>query len=283
MKISTLHPFGAEITDLDCSQPLNDQTVAELKSTHLREHLLIFRDQQIAPDKLVSFCKNFGTLASYNHPVLDFPLPGHPEVLVLSNIVKDGRPLGMRDAGLYWHSDSSWKEYPGYGTFLHAQLLPSQGGDTLFADQQAAYDDLSADMKQQLQGLRAEHVYYLKYDELQSRNPWRQSLTDEQRASNPPRLQSVVQQHPVGGFNTLWVNPHFTSRIDGLPEKQGQELLQFLFEHTTNPRYVYRHKWKPFDIVFWDNRALMHLAAGTPDDCPRIMHRTCLVGDTRVA
>lgn len=283
MKTSILYPFGAEVTELDCSQPLNDQTVDELKSTHLKKHLLIFRNQQIAPDKLISFCKNFGTLASYNHPVLDFPLPRYPEVLVLSNIVKDGKPLGMRDAGLYWHSDSSWKEFPYYGAFLHAQLLPAHGGDTLFADQQAAYDDLSTDMKQQLQGLQAEHVYYLKYAELQSRNPWRQSLTDEQIKSNPPRLQSIVQKHPVGGFNTLLVNPHFTARIDGLPEKEGQELLQFLFEHTTRPQYVYRHKWKPFDIVFWDNRALMHLATGTPDDCPRIMHRTCLVGTTRVA
>jgi taurine dioxygenase len=283
MQITKLHPFGSEVTGIDCSQPLTNQAVTELKSIHLQEHLLIFRDQQITPDKLIALSKNFGTLASYNHPVLDFPLPDQPEVLVLSNIVKDGKPLGMRDAGLYWHADSSWKEYPGYGTFLHAQLLPEQGGDTLFADQQAAYDDLSAAMKQQLQGLRAEHVYYLKYDELQSRNPWRQSLTDEQRALNPPRLQSIVQQHPVGGFNTLWVNPHFTSRIDGLPEKEGRELLQFLFEHTTKPRYVYRHKWKPFDIVFWDNRALMHMASGTPEDCPRIMHRTCVVGHTRVA
>jgi taurine dioxygenase len=131
--------------------------------------------------------------------------------------------------------------------------------------------------------MRAEHVYYHKYDELQSRNPYRPDLSAEQRAKNPPRLQSIVQQHPVGEFKTLLVNPHFTSRIDGLPEKEGQELLQFLFEHTTKPEYVYRHKWKPFDIVFWDNRALMHLATGTPDDCPRIMHRTCLVGTSRVA
>ena len=89
MQITKLQPFGAEVIGLDCSQPLSVQVVAELKSTHLREHLLIFRDQQIAPDKLVSFCKNFGTLASYNHPVLDIPLPSQAEVLVLSNIVKD--------------------------------------------------------------------------------------------------------------------------------------------------------------------------------------------------
>ena len=283
MKISKIHPFGVEITDLDCSQPLSDNLVDELKSTALKEHLLVFRDQQIGPDKLIALTKQFGTIANNNHPVSSYPVSGYPEVCVISNIIRDGKPLGMRDGGLYWHSDSSWKEYPGYGTFLHAQLLPAQGGDTLFADQQAAYDDLSSDIKQQLQGLRAEHVYSLKYKELQSRNPYRPDLTDEQRALNPPRLQSVVQQHPVGGFKTLWVNEHFTSRIDGLPEKEGQELLQFLFEHTTNPRYVYRHKWKPFDIVFWDNRALMHLASGTPDDCPRIMHRTSLVGATRVA
>jgi len=282
MQIIKQQPFGAEVIGLDCSQPLEDNVVAELKSIHLQEHLLIFRDQPITPDQLIALSSNFGNLSTYNHPVLDYPLPGHAEVLVVSNVIKDSRPIGIRDAGLYWHSDSSWKEYPYAGAFLHAQVLPAQGGDTLFADQQAAYDGLSTDMKQQLQGLRAEHVYYHKYNELQSRNPYRPDLSAEQRAKNPPRMQSIVQQHPVGGFKTLLVNPHFTSRIDGLPEKEGQELLQFLFEHTTKPQYVYRHKWKPFDIVFWDNRALMHLATGTPDDCPRVMHRTCLVSTSRV-
>jgi len=283
MQITKLQPFGAEITDLDCSQPLSDTIVAELKAVHLKEHLLIFRDQQITPNQLIALSKNFGTLATYNHPVLDYPLPGHPEVLVVSNVLKDNRPIGIRDAGLYWHSDSSWKEYPYAGAFLHAQVLPEQGGDTLYADQQAAYLGLDNDMRQRLQELRAEHVYYHKYDELQSKNPYRPTLSAEQRTNNPPRLQSIVQQHPTGGFNTLLVNPHFTSRIDGLSESDSQELLDFLFKHTTKPEYIYRHQWQPFDIVFWDNRALMHLATGTPDHCPRIMHRTCLVSNHRVS
>jgi taurine dioxygenase len=278
MQITKIHPFGAEITGLDCSQPLTDKIVNELKSIALKEHLLVFRDQQITPDKFIALTKHFGTIAENNHPVSSYPLSGYPEVLVISNIVKDGKAIGIRDAGLYWHSDGSWKDCPGYATLFHSQLVPERGGDTLFADQQAAYDDLSPDMKQRLQGLRAEHTYSLKYKELQSQNPYRPDLTEEQRELNPPVLKSIVQEHPFGGFRTLMVDEHFTSRIDGLPEKEGQELLQFLFEHTTDPKYVYRHRWKPFDIVICDNRALIHKGVGTPDDCSRIMHRTCIIG-----
>ncbi|MDB5850931.1 MAG: taurine dioxygenase, partial [Rhodoferax sp.] len=185
---------------------------------------------------------------------------------------------GLGDAGHFWHSDLSYKEKPSLGSMLHAQELPSEGGDTLFANMHSAWDTLPEDLKTEVQDLRAEHTYLAKYAELQARSPWRPNLTPEQIAEVKPVVHPVVRTHPETGRKALFVSEHFTSRIVDVPEEKGQALLARLFEHSVRPEHVYRHAWKPHDMVFWDNRSLMHLAAGTPDHLRRKLYRTTIEG-----
>jgi taurine dioxygenase len=206
-------------------------------------------------------------------------LAGHPEILVVSNIVENGKPIGLGDAGHYWHSDLSYKEKPSLGSLLHAQELPEEGGDTLFANMHLAWDTLPGALKRQVSGLRAEHSYLAKYEELRQRSPWRPKLSDEQVAQVKPVEQPVVRTHPETGRKALFVSEHFTTRIVGLPDDESRDLLAQLFAHSVKPEHLYRHQWQPHDMVFWDNRSLMHLAAGCPDHMRRRLNRTTIEGD----
>lgn len=270
--------LGAEVLGLDLSRPLNDADFRRLHRAHLDHHVVVFRDQRITPEQQVAFSRRFGPLQI--HVLKNFQLPGHPEILVVSNIKGDDwQPIGLGDAGQFWHSDLSYKDKPSLGSLLHAQELPSEGGDTLFADQHAAYEALPEQLKQRISGLRAEHLYTARYDELRARSPWRPKLTAEQLAEVPPAVHPVVRTHPETGRKALFVSEHFTTRIVGLPDHESAALLADLHAHSGQPQFVYRHRWQPNDMVFWDNRSVMHLAGGTPDHLRRRLNRTTVEGD----
>ena len=269
--------FGAEIIGLDLSKPISDEDFKIVHSAHLKHHVLIFKNQNITPAQQVEFSARFGKLQY--HVLKQFALATQPEVLVVSNIIENGNPIGLGDAGHFWHSDLSYIETPSLGSFLYAQILPSEGGDTLFADQHQAYEDLSQELKERLSTLRAEHSYITKYEELRAKSPWRPKLTGEQLEQVKPVAHPVVRTHPETGQKALFVSEHFTPRILGLSEVESRELLDFLFSHGTQEKYTYRHQWQAGDIVFWDNRSVIHLAAGTPDHHPRKLFRTTIDGD----
>nr|WP_226993806.1 TauD/TfdA family dioxygenase [Burkholderia plantarii] len=273
-------PLGAEVIGLDLSQPLGDAAFARIHRAHLDHHVLVFREQRITPDQQVAFSRRFGPLQI--HVLHQFALPGHPEVLIVSNIVEDGKPIGLGDAGHFWHSDLSYKEKPSLGSLLHAQELPAEGGDTLFANMHLAWDTLPDALKQAVQGRRAEHTYLARYAELQARSPWRPNLSAEQIAQVKAVEQPIVRTHPETGRRALFVSEHFTTRIVGLPEDESRALLDELFAHSVRDAFVYRHQWRDHDLVFWDNRSLMHLAAGTPDHLRRKLYRTTIEGDVPV-
>ncbi|MEJ7687015.1 MAG: TauD/TfdA family dioxygenase [Variovorax sp.] len=271
-------PVGAEVVGLDIGKPIGDADFKRIHQAHLDHHVLVFRDQRITPDEHIAFSRRFGRLEI--HVLHQFHLAGHPEILIVSNIKKDnGEPIGLGDAGAYWHSDISYKPKPSLGSLLHAQKLPSEGGDTLFADQHLAWDGLDAGQKRRLLPLSAEHSYLSKYEELRSKNPWRPELSQQQIEQVAPAVQPVVRTHPETGRKALFVSEHFTTRIVGLPQHESDALLAELFAHSVKPDYVYRHRWAPHDLVFWDNRSLMHLAAGTPDALRRKLYRTTVEGD----
>lgn len=277
-----IHPFpgaplGAEVVGLDLSLPLATSDLARLHRAHLDHHVLVFRDQHITPAQQVDFSRHFGALQI--HVLRNFQLPGQPEVLVISNIQQDGKPVGLGDAGHFWHSDLSYKETPSLGSMLHAQELPAVGGDTLFANQHTAWDALPDDLKREVEGLQAEHWYLARYDELRQRNPYRPQLTQTQIDEVRPVSHPVVRTHPETGRRALFVSEHFTTRILGVSEQRSRELLDLLFDYGTRAEHVYRHQWQPHDMVFWDNRSLMHLAAGCPDHLRRKLYRTTIEGD----
>jgi len=271
-------PVGAEVLGLDIGKPINAADFARIHRAHLDHHVLVFRDQRVTPEAHIDFSRRFGPLEI--HVLHQFHLAGHPEILIVSNIKKpDGEPLGLGDAGAYWHSDLSYKPKPSLGSLLHAQELPSEGGDTLFADQHLAWEGLAPALQQRILPLKAEHSYLAKYEELRAKNPWRPKLSQAQIAQVAPAVQPVVRTHPETGRKALFVSEHFTTRIVGLPQEEGDALLGELFAHSVKPEYVHRHRWAPHDLVFWDNRSVMHLAAGTPDHLRRKLYRTTIEGD----
>ena len=223
-------PVGAEVVGLDISKPIDDADFARLHRAHLDHHVVVFRDQRVSPDDHVAFSRRFGPLQI--HVLHQFQLQGHPEVLIVSNIKENGEPIGLGDAGVYWHSDLSYKEIPSLGSLLHAQELPSEGGDTLFADQHLAWEALPPELQQRVLPLKAEHSYLATYEELRAKNPWRPKLSQAQVDQVAPAVQPVVRTHPETGRKALFVSEHFTTGIVGLPKEEGDALLAELFAHS---------------------------------------------------
>jgi taurine dioxygenase len=270
-------PLGAEVIGLDLSQPLSQDDFARIHRAHLDYHVLVFRDQRITPAQQVAFSRRFGPLQI--HVLRQFQLASDPEVLIISNIRENGQPIGLGDAGHYWHSDLSYKAVPSLGSMLHAQELPEEGGDTLFANQHTAWETLPAHLQRAVEGASAEHSYLAKYAELRKLNPWRPALTQAQIDEVVPVVHPIVRTHPETGRRALFVSEHFTTRVVGLPEDESRALLDALFEHSTRAELIYRHQWQPGDMVFWDNRSVTHLAAGCPDHLRRKLYRTTIEGN----
>jgi taurine dioxygenase len=213
------------------------------------------------------------------HVLKQFLLANHPEILIVSNIIENGQNIGLGDAGKFWHSDLSYKELPSLGSMLHAQELPAEGGDTLFADMHKAWDDLPAALRTAVEGRCAAHSYTARYSETKFEGNWRPTLTPEQLAQVAEVVHPVVRTHPENGRKALFVSEGFTTRIVGLPEDESRQLLGELFAHSVLPQNIYRHQWEPHDLVFWDNRSLIHLAAGCPAHLRRKLYRTTIQGD----
>ncbi|HET6157857.1 MAG TPA: TauD/TfdA family dioxygenase [Dongiaceae bacterium] len=277
--ITPLSPIiGSKIRGIDLAEAVDDTLFSKIEDALNDTHLLVFRDQaRLAPAQHIAFSRRFGPLQI--HVQRKFHLPGHPEILVVSNEFHDDEPIGLVDAGKYWHSDLSYMAEPSLGSLLHAQVLPKDGGDTLFVNMHAAYDALDDGVKRRIATLNAEHSY-LARNAYQSRlHPDRPQLDVGQAASVPPVVHPMVRIHPGNRQPALFVNEGFTTHVVGLPHEESDELLQFLFRHSVEPRFTYRHHWQAHDLVFWDNRSTMHLATGCPDDQPRTLYRTTVQGD----
>ncbi|HEY0286729.1 MAG TPA: TauD/TfdA family dioxygenase [Pseudomonas sp.] len=272
--------LGAEVLGLDLSRPLNDADLARIHRAYLDHGLLILRDQRITPEQQIDFSRHFGTLQI--HVLKQFLLANHPEVFIISNIVENGQPIGLGDAGKFWHSDLSYVELPSLGAMLLAQELPPEGGDTLFASQQLAYETLPAELRQRIDGKRAVHSYTARYADEVFKGVRRPTLTQAQLAAVKPVVHPVVRTHPETGRKGLFVNENFTTHILDLPEDESRQVLAELYAHSIKPEFIYRHQWQPNDMLFWDNRALIHLATGCPSHLRRRMHRTTIQGDVPV-
>lgn len=270
-------PFGAEITGLDAGKDLTDADFARIHDAYLHEHLLVLRHQRITPSQHIAFSRRFGKLMI--HALHQFHLPGHPEILCLSNIIENGQPTGLGDAGRYWHSDISYQAIPSQGSLLHAQELPDEGGDTLFADMHLAYESLPQALRAAVEGKYAIHSYLDRYIERQTDARYWPALTPQQVVQLPDVLHPIVRTHPESGRKALFVNEGFTTRIEGMPADESAAVLRELFAHSVKPQHVYRHRWQDHDLLFWDNRSLVHLATGCPGHMRRRLYRTTIEGD----
>lgn len=268
---------GAEVVGLDLRLPVNEQDFARIHRAHLDHHVVVFREQSITPQQQIDFSRRFGVLQI--HVLKQFLLANHPEILIVSNIVENGQSIGLGDAGKFWHSDLSYKELPSLGSMLYAQELPAEGGDTLFADMHKAYDSLPAELRLAIEGQKASHSYTARYSETKFEGNWRPTLTPEQLAQVKIVDHPIVRTHPETGRKALFVSEGFTTQIVGLPEDESQQILAELYAHSVRPEHIYRHAWQDGDMVFWDNRSLIHLAAGCPAHLRRKLFRTTIQGD----
>jgi taurine dioxygenase len=272
--------LGAEVIGVDLGLPLDDASFARIRRAWAEHLVLVFRDQRITPEAHVAFSRRLGPLQE--HVLSQFLLEGHPGILIVSNELRDGKPIGLGDAGRYWHSDLAYKAVPSLGSALHAQTIPDGVGDTIFANMYAAYETLPPEVKRAVEGRQAANSYLKKYDELRSAGPWRPQLTAEQRAQVPETLHPVVRRHPDTGRKALFVSEGFTTRIEGVDAEESERLLAILFHNSVRPANTYRHRWRPHDLVLWDNRATMHLAVPCPLDRPRTLYRTTIEGEVPV-
>jgi taurine dioxygenase len=270
-------PLGAEITGLDLQLPVSDQDLARIRAALVKHGLLVFREQRITPQQHVAFSRRFGPLQV--HVLNRFHLQGYPEILIVSNVVQDGQPIGLVDAGADWHSDLSYMPKPSLGSLLHAQELPAEQGDTSFANMFLAYETLPDDVKRTLEGRRAVHSYVYRYRRLQKLSPWRADLTQKQIDEVPEVEHPVIRVHPESGRKALFVSEGFTSHIVGLSKDESDALLRYLHEHAIRAENIYRHQWRAHDMVFWDNRSTVHYAPITPQHLRRTLYRTTVEGD----
>jgi taurine dioxygenase len=280
MEIRRLGPtMGAEIVgiDLNC---LCATTFAHVRDAFHVHKVIAIRGQQLTPSAQIAFSRRFGALEDQLNA--QYTIDGYPEVLVLSNDIRDGKPVGLVDGGDYWHSDSSHREYPSMATILFAVKNPSTGGNTEFADMVAAHDALPEPMKRRIEHLDGIHaVSKLKNRRVQV-SPRRPDGKDfyERQKKIPDQIWPLVRTHPVTGQKALYLSPRFTIGIQGMSGAQADGLLDSLFAHQIRTEFIYRHQWQDGDLVMWDNRCVIHRATGGfayPDI--RTMHRTVIAGD----
>jgi taurine dioxygenase len=275
--------LGATVTGVDLSQPVSDKDFATIISA-LGEHgVLCFPNQALDAPSLRDFSKRFGGLQSSVTGKLG--VPGMPEVGILSNIIENGQPIGLADAGQDWHTDMSYNKLVGYTNVLYAVKVPRRDGKPLgatqFANMRAAYDDLAPEWKQRLAGMTATHDFNKFWDAMRQRpGSIRPALTAEQREKRPPSVHPVFLAHPVTGRKVLYCNPGYVIRINELDPAESDRVCAMLFEHQLQPKYIYTHTWSEHDVLMWDHIGTLHNAI--PDyraDEPRLMLRCQVMAD----
>jgi len=262
--------LGAEIRGLDLCRPLDSDALERVRAAFLEHIVLAFRDQSLSPAAQVAFTEHFGAVEP--HPLGSRPgLPDYPQLLVLRN--QPGKPGARND---FWHSDISHSECPPAVSVLHALEVPEGHGDTMFCNMYATYEQLSPGMRMRMEQLEALH----SGEATARRN--REAATDALEIPNvpPPVSHPVVRTHPESGRKAIYVNPFFTLRFTDMNEEESAPILDYLYELSTRPENVYRHRWEPGDLIMWDNRCAMHYAVKDYDEhMPRHMHRTTAAGD----
>ena len=283
MQIIPLSPaLGAEVTNVDTASISDDDFLNLRRAWNDAGGVLVIRDQQLEPDQQVAFARRFGQLFGeadqFQESVLKNLLPGQPALYRVSNKRDStGQPLGRARAGTYWHSDVSFRRQPAQASLLYAIEVPDYGGDTQFASLTAAYNGLSDAMQNLLQPLDAVHDFRVAAVSSGTYSAADLASGDFDGANR--WTHPVVVTHPETENPTLYINPGFTSHLEGFERSESDALLGYLYQHCLQPEFVYRHRWKPRDLLIWDNRCTMHCAISdyTAD---RYLHRATVIANS---
>ena len=260
----TIYPvtpdFAAEVGDIDLSKPLAADDVAAVKQAFWKYAVLVFPQQTLTQDQQLAFAEHFGPIEKER--TLDpkaTPTRYSGAFADISNLAIDGKIWGetsrqrMYKAGnKLWHTDSSFRRLPSICSLLYAETVAPIGGHTQFADQRAAYDALPDATKKKLQGLVAEH-----WIATSRRRSGFMDFTEEEQKRLPPVPQVLVRTIPQNGRKSLYVASH-AGRIWGMPDAEGRALIDELIAHTTQRQFVHTHRWRPHELIMWDNRCTMH-------------------------
>ncbi len=255
--------LGATVEGLDLAAPLEGKVDALLQALG-RHGVLRFPKQQLTGRQLRDFAARFGTL-EVNVASQAYQEPGIPEVMILSNIVENGRPIGLADAGQGWHTDMSYSRTIAFANVLYGIRIPRRDGRSLgateFSSMHAAYEGLPEEMKSRLEGKTVLHDFE-KFWEMMRREKGskRPPLTDAQRNAKPPVSHPVFLTHPLTGRKVLYANPGYAVRINELPAQESDEMLAFLFEHQMKPEYRYTYRWEEGDVLLWEDIGTIHNA-----------------------
>ena len=258
--------LGAEVSDIDLTAALSNRQVEDLHAALADHQVLFFRDQKISLEQQKTLGRHFGEL--HIHPNTPGP-EGHPEILPIHTDANSKRANGER-----WHSDVSCDAEPPLGSILALHTVPEAGGDTIFASQSAAYDDLTPPFRAFLEGLTATHSGERSY-----RRTNRLNGVDDRHRVFPQAVHPLVRTHPVSRRKALFVNENFTTQINELAEDESRAVLDFLYAHCTKPAYQVRFSWQPHSIAFWDNRAVQHIAMWDYYPQLRSGYRVTIKGD----
>ena len=287
LSIRQIHPvFVGEVSGIDLTRALSREEVAAIESGMDRYAVLVFHDQKITDEQQMAFSRNFGALEEARGGNITRPEDQRLQVGMgdVSNLGKDGRPLA-RDSrqrafnigNMLWHSDSSFRPIPAKYSLLSARVVNPTGGNTEFADMRAAYDTLDPDTKALIEDLICEHSLTYSRGLLGMHD-----FSEEERAMFRPVRQRLVRAHAVSGRKSLYLSSH-AGAIVGVPMAEARILLRDLNEHATQPAFVYAHRWRPWDLVMWDNRQMMHRVRRYDDGQPRDMRRTTIAGEAPTA
>ena len=267
---------GAEVLGVNLQDKLSPQDVHEIYKVFLDRTIILFRGQNLEQDDLVRATENFGNPGEYDRPKEFRPIGqrrGHSRVMLITNIRENGEPIGaLPDGEMWFHHDTIHREIPHKATLLYSVEIPSHGGETLFANLQAAYDALPPELKSALEGRRAAHLF--NYGSTKKNDP--NAVAAKSQSEHPAIITSDET-----GRKAIYVDRLMTTHLIGLPEDESDDILERVFDHIEKPEFVYEHVWQKGDLVMWDNRTSIHARKDFPADQVRLMWRTTLAGSVR--
>ncbi|MGH2550824.1 MAG: TauD/TfdA dioxygenase family protein [Thermomicrobiales bacterium] len=274
-------PLGHKITGLDLSRDISDTEFDELSQLYERYGVIVVSGQTLSSEQQIRFSQRFSELVRF--PMEQFNLADYPDILVVSNVIENGKPIGVGDAGRCWHTDMWYTDAPPRGSLLYALEVPVENGralgDTMFASTSHAYDTLPADTKKFLEGRMAtfSHDYHAEWRASQAVSEKSAARKTRSETSIPDNRHPLVKIHPKTGRKCLYVSEGAIIAIDGMERADAMRLVDELLQHVTRDDVVYRHNWGVGDLLMWDNYSCLHCAIGDfPASLRRRMHRTTI-------
>jgi taurine dioxygenase len=261
--------IGAEIRGVNLADPIDDGVFDVVERSFLEHQVLVFREQDVPLDRLIAFARRFGDVSK---PPVGNPHPDHPEAMVFDLVSPRGAGADM------WHCDGIYTKTPPMATVLQAIQLPRRGGDTCFANMHAAFEALSHPFREMIEKLKAVHDVTAPMLRAVEKGVHDADELEQMRRENPPVEHPLVRTHPQTQRKCLFVSENTTTRIAGIPERESDLILGYLFRHVESPEFQCRLHWDEQTIAVWDQRCTMHFAV--PDYTERrVMHRVSIDGD----